>query len=301
MRTFILLTFIAMMTGCQHAQKCTPASRSMSPFSSCNVRDTGSCRDQSASRPRCDLSNACRSVQSKCQKVCQTPPALGCKTPSLGWKEVRVPVLKLKDRRTYCESDRQCDLARSCSSGTTCSQTSPCGPNACCNTGSAGCCRETATPAMEPTPFLTLPTEAAVPQPGVWQSQSRLPLPQPQIVQQPIASSTTTNLDQRTQSLENQVNQIHSMLQQRHASNIPESGYLPNTGYTDPRGQQFQPKEVIILPPPTWRTMDGVPPIPNSPIERTSGYRSNSGTYRTAGNPPMWNHSPQNINRSMLR
>ena len=295
MRTFILLTFIAMMTGCQHAQKCTPASRSMSPFSSCNVRDTGSCRDQSASRPRCDLSNACRSVQSKCQKVCQTPPALGCKTPSIGWKDVRVPVLKLNDRRTACKSNRQCDAARSCGVGTSCNQTLRCGPKACCNTGSAGCCRETQGPGMEPTPFLTQPAESAVPHPNAWISQPHLPQPQQQIGQQPIATSATTNLAQRTQALESQVNQLQSMLQQRQATN------LPSTGYIDRRDEQFQQKEVIMLPPPTWRTMDGVPPIPNSPVEQTSGYRQNSGTYRTAGNPQMWAHSPQNVQRSMLR
>jgi hypothetical protein len=110
---------------------------------------------------------------------------------------------------------------------------------------------------------------------------------------QPIASSTTTNLAQRTQSLEAQVNQLQSVLQNRQAANLPTSGYINR--------QPAPQKEVIMLPPPTWRTMDGVPPIPNSAIEQTGGYRSNSGTYRTAGNPQMWQHSPQNIHRSMLR
>lgn len=295
MRTFILLTFIAMITGCQHAQKCTQACRSMSPLPTCKAREAGNCREQSPTRPRCDLSNACRTVQSKCQKVCQTPPALGCKTPALGWKEVRVPVLKLKDRRTTCESNGRCDLGRSCDTRTPCNQTSPCGSKTCCRTGSPGCCHETPTPAMEPTPFLTVPTEAAVPQPNASISQPQLPQPQQPIVQQPIATSTTTNLAQRTQALESQVNQLQSMLQQRQAMN------LPDTGYVTPRSQPIQQKEVIMLPPPTWRTMDGVPPIPNASIEQTSGYRPNSGTYRTAGNPQVWPHSPQNMQRSMYR
>jgi hypothetical protein len=75
------------------------------------------------------------------------------------------------------------------------------------------------------------------------------------------------------------VNQIHSMLQQRHATNQPTSGYIER--------RPAQQKEVIMLPPPSWRTMDGVPPIPNSAIEQTGAYRSNSGTYRTAGSPQM--------------
>lgn len=283
MRIFILLTFIAMITGCQHAQRCTQACRSMSPLPTCKKRDAGNCREQSSSRPRCDLSNACRSVQSKCQKVCQTPPALGCKTPALGWKEVRVPVLKLKDRRTTCDTR------------TSCNQPWPCGSKTCCRTGSPGCCRETPTSAMEPTPFLTVPAEAAVPQPSAWMSQPQLPQPQQPIVQQPIATSTTTNLAQRTQALESQVHQLQSMLQNRQATNLPHDGYI------DSRSQQPQQKEVIMLPPPTWRTMDGVPPIPNAPIEQTSGYRQSSGTYRTAGNPQMWPHSPQNMQRSMYR
>jgi hypothetical protein len=282
MRTFILLSFVAMITGCQTAQKCTQACRSMSPLPTCNVRDAGNCRKQTPTRRPCDLTNACRQVQSSCQKVCKAPPNRGCKKPSIGWKEVRVPVLQLKHRQPDCVADRSWNLGAR-------GQAPQCGPQPGCTTSSPGCCRETSAPNTEATPFLTVPSppEASVPGPQAWQVQNR--------VRQPIATSTTTNIAQRTQALKTQVNQIHSMLQQRQATN------LPNDGYIDTRGQQYQQKEVIMLPPPSWRTMDGVPPIPNSPIEQTSGYRSNSGTYRTAGNPPMWQHSPQNMQRSMLR
>lgn len=282
MRTFIILSFVAMITGCQSTQKCTQAYRSMSPFSACNIRDAGNCREQAPVRRPCDLSNACRQVQSSCQKACQTPSNLGCKQPTIGWKEVKVPVLQLKDRQQNRVANRSCNNRPSCN------QQPQCGTQGCCP-APPGSSHELPAPATEATPFLTLPPqpEAAVPQPQAWQAQNN--------VRQPIASSTTTNLAERTQILENQVNQIHSMLQQRHATNLPETGFI------DTGSQQYQQKEVIMLPPPTWRTMDGVPPIPNSPIEQTSGYRSNSGTYRTAGHPQMWPHSPQNIQRSMLR
>lgn len=282
MRTFILLSFVALIAGCQTAQKCSQACRSMSPLPTCKVRAAGNCQEQTPSRRPCDLTNACRQVQSSCQKVCKAPPNLGCKKPSIEWKAVKVPVLRLKDRQQNCVADRpSCDLGA-------CRQDPRSGPQACCTT-SPGCCRKLPTPTTEATPFLTIPPqpEAAVPQPHAWQAQSK--------VQQPIATSTTTNITQRTQALEAQVNQIHSMLQQRQATNLPHDGFIEN------RGPQYQQKEVIMLPPPSWRTMDGVPPIPNSSIEQTSGYRSNSGTYRAAGNPPMWHHSPQNMQRSMLR
>jgi len=287
MRTFILLSFVAMITGCQTAQKCTQACRSMSPLPTCNVRDAGNCREQTPDRRPCDLSNACRQVQSSCQKVCKAPPNLGCKKPSIEWKAVKVPVLQLKNRQQNGVADRSCNDRKPCPPGT-CRQDPRCGPQACCPT-SPGCLREFPAPATEATPFLTVPSppEASVPGPQAWQVQNS--------VRQPIATSTTTNIAQRTQALETQVNQIQSMLQQRQATNSPNDGYIDN------RGQQYQQKEVIMLPPPSWRTMDGVPPIPNSPIEQTSGYGANSGTYRTAGNPPMWQHSPQNMQRSMLR
>ena len=83
------------------------------------------------------------------------------------------------------------------------------------------------------------------------------------------------------------------MLEQRQATNLPTSRYINR--------QPAQQKEVIMLPPPAWRTMDGVPPIPNSGIEQTGAYRSQTSTYRTAGNPQMWQHSPQNMQRSMYR
>lgn len=301
MRTLILLTVVSAMVGCQHGQKCTQSYRSMSPFSGCNVRDAGNCRDQSSCRRPCDLSTTCRKIQSSCQKVCQTPSNLSCKKPGIGWKEVRVPVLKLKDQRRNCVSgrsysDNSCHTQPSCDLGS-CSEIPMCGPKVCCTQSSPGGCTETRSPNTEATPFLTLPpqpdhtvpahTEAAVPQPQAWQVRGPM--------QQPIASSTTMNLDRRTQALEAQVNQLQSMLQQRQATNLPHDNFI------NQRGMQNPQKEVIMLPPPQWRTMDGVPPIPNSSIEQTSGYRTNSGTYRTAGNPQMWQHSPQNIQRSMYR
>lgn len=301
MRTFILLSFVAMITGCQHGQKCTQSYRSMSPFSGCSTRDAGNCREQSTCRRPCDLSTTCRKIQSSCQKVCQTPPNLGCKKPSLGWKEVRVPVLKLKDQRQSCVAGRSCNDS-SCRTQPSCnlgsrSEIPLCGSKVCCTKSSPGCCQEVPSSNTEATPFLTLPphpdhtvpthTEAAIPQPQAWQVRNN--------IQQPIASSATTNIDQRTQALETQVDQLQMMLQQRQATNLPHDGFI------NQRGVQTPQKKVIMLPPPQWRTMDGVPPIPNSSIERTSGYRSNSGTYRTAGNPPMWQHSPQNMQRSMLR
>jgi hypothetical protein len=279
MRTFILLTFVAMLTGCQHAQRCTQSIHSMSPLSSCKVRDAGNCRQQTTCRRPCDLSNACREVQSKCRKACQAPPNLGCKKPTIGWKEVRVPVLKLSNRQVNCVSNRRCNDRPSCDVG------------ASCTTPTTGCCQQPPTRATEATPFLTLPpprAEAAVPQPQSWQLHAAA-----QPTTQPIASSTTSNLTQRTQALEAQVNQIHSMLEQRQATNLPTSGYINR--------QPAQQKEVIMLPPPAWRTMDGVPPIPNSGIEQTGAYRSQTGTYRTARNPQMWQHSPQNMQRSMYR
>lgn len=277
MRTFILLSLIALTTGCQHTQ-------------TCSVRNPISCRKQTAARRPCDLTNACRRVQTSCQKVCQTSPTLGCKKPAIGWKEVRVPVLKLKSRRSNCVADQRCNDRPSCDPANTCRQAPQCGPQGLCKTPTPGCRQEFPTPATEATPFLTLPPqpEAAVPQPQTWQLHSALP--QPPL---PISSSATTNLAQRTQNLEAQVNQIHSMLQHRQAADLPTSGYIDR--------QPAPQKEVIMLPPPTWRTMDGVPPIPHPAIEQTGGYRSNSGTYRTAGKPQMWAHSPQNMQRSMLR
>jgi hypothetical protein len=278
MRTFILLTFVAMITGCQHAQTCA-------------VRSGGNCREQTTTRRPCDLSNACRRVQSACQKACQSPSNLGCKTPGIGWKEVRVPVLKLKDRRSNCVADQRYNDRRSCDSGSPCSQNPQCAPHVSCKSPTAGCCQNFPTRASEATPFLTHPppqSEAAVPAPQTWQLHSELPQQTP-----PIASSTTTNLAQRTQNMEAPVNQIHSMLQHRQAANLPTSGYIDR--------QPAQQKELIMLPPPNWRTMDGVPPIPNSAIEQTGAYRSQSGTYRTTGNPQMWPHSPQNMQRSMYQ
>ena len=282
MRTLILLTLVSMIAGCQHSQKCTQS-------------------HSSACRRSCDLSNACRKVQSSCQKVCQSPSNLGCKKPAIGWKEVRIPVLKFKDQRQNCFANRSCNdnscrTQPSCDPGS-CREIPLCGPKVCCSKSTPGCCQEVPSPNPEATPFLTLPphpdntvpthTEAAIPSPQAWQVRNN--------IQQPIASSTTTNIDRRTQALETQVNQLQLMLQQSHATNLPHDGFINQRGVPTPK------KEVIMLPPPQWRTMDGVPPIPNSPIEQTSGYQTNSGTYRTAGNPQMWPHSPQNIQRSMLR
>lgn len=275
MRTFILLTIVAMVTGCQHTQTCA-------------VRRAGNCRDKATCKKPCDLSNACRQVQSSCQKVCQPPSGLGCKKPTLGWKEVRVPVLKLTDRQSRCVVDQRCRKQPSCDLGTPCDPTSKCRQQASCTPPTTGCCRELSTPPTEATPFLTVPAEVPIPQPKTTQRQGNLPQ-----LSQPIASSNTTSLSQRTQALEAQVNELRSMLQQRQATN------LPATGYIDPRS--VPQKEVIMLPPPTWRTMDGVPPIPNSPIEQTGAYRSNFDGYRTASNPQMWPHSPQNLQRTVYR
>ena len=122
MRTFILLTSVAMLAGCQHAQKCTQSIHSMSPLTSCKVRDAGNCREQTTRQRPCDLSNACREVQSKCRNICQTPLNFSCKKPTIGWKEVRVPVLKLSDRLANCVSDRRCNNRPSCEPGTACRQ-----------------------------------------------------------------------------------------------------------------------------------------------------------------------------------
>jgi hypothetical protein len=292
MRTFILLTSVAMLAGCQHAQKCTQSIHSMSPLTSCKVRDAGNCREQTTRQRPCDLSNACREVQSKCRNICQTPLNFSCKKPTIGWKEVRVPVLKLSDRLANCVSDRRCNNRPSCEPGTACRQPARSRPEGRCTTPTSGCCQESLTRATQATPFLTLPhprqAEAAVPQPQSWQLHAVAPQ-----TTLPIAGSTTTNLTQRTQALEVEVNQIHSILQQRQATNLPTSGYINR--------QPAQPKEVIVLPPPAWRTMDGVPPIPNSDIEQTGACRSPTGTYQTAGTPQMWQHSPQNVQRSMYR
>lgn len=284
MRTFILLTSVAMLAGCQHAQRYTQSIHSMSPLSSCKVRDAGNCREQTTRQRPCDLTNACREVQSKCRNICQAPLNLSCRKPTIGWKKVRVPVLKLSDRLANCVSDRRCNNRPTCKPGTARR------PEGRCTTPTIGCCQKSVTRATQPTPFLILPhqAEAPVPQPQSWQLHAAAPQ-----TTQSIAGSTTTNLTQRTHALEAQVNQIQSILQQRQAANLPTSGYINR--------QPAQQKEVIVLPPPAWRTMDGVPPIPNSGIEQTGACRSPTGTYQTAGTPQMWQHSPQNVQRSMYR
>ena len=257
MRTFILLTSVTMLAGCQQAQRCTQLIHSMSPLSSCKVRDAGNCREQTTRQRPCDLSSACREVQSKCRNICQTPLSLGCKKPTIGWKEVRVPVLKLSDRLTNCVSDRRYNNRPSCEPGTARRQSARCRPERRCTTPTSGCSQESPARAAQTTPCLTIPhphqAKAAVPQPQSRQLHAATPQ-----ATQPIAGSTTTNLTQRTQALEAQVNQIHSILQQRQATNLPTSDHSHR--------QPAQQKEVIVLPPPTWRTMDGVPPIPNSGI-----------------------------------
>lgn len=93
----------------------------------------------------------------------------------------------------------------------------------------------------------------------------------------------TGDLARRTQALEARVNELQNLLQKRHAINQPADN------------------GVIMLPKPQWQTMDGVPPIPNSSIEQTSGHRYGGAQWGTARAPQMWPHSPQNIQRSMLR
>ena len=290
MRTFILLIPVAMLAGCQHAQRCTQSIHSMSPLLSCKVRDAGNCREQATRQRPCDLSNACREVQSKCRNICQTPLKLSCKKPTIGWKEVRVPVLKLSDHQANCVSDRRCYDRQSCKHGTASRQSARCRPEGRCTTKKSGCCQESGTRATQPTPFLILPhqAEAPVPQPQSWQLHAVAPQ-----TTKSIAGSTTTNLTLKTQAHEAQVNQIHSTLQQRQATRLPASGYI--------NCQPAQQKDVIVLPPPAWRTMDGVPPIPDSDIEQTGACRSPTDTYQTAGTPQMWQHSPQNMQRSMYR
>lgn len=292
MRSILLLTFIAMLTGCQHAQKCQQVCRSVCPLPTCKVREAGNCREQQTQRPRCDLKMACRSVQSSCQKVCNTPPSLGCnKRLSVGWKEIRVPVPKFRDQRSVCSTSSACNSGRSCHSTAPCGQQGLCGPQACCKTSTPGCCREFRSRATKATPFLILPPPPPVTTTRSQASQWRTIPSQPVQMQRP-ASQSPADLTQRTQALESQVHEIQSMLQQRQAARLPESGYR---GPIPPARQQ----EVIMLPPPAWRTMDGVPPIPNSAIEQTGA--SGSEYYRTVGTPQMWAHSPQNMQRSMLR
>ena len=283
MQKVILFSLVATLIGCQHAQRCTQPRRSMSPFSSCNARDPGNCRDQNSGQTRCDLTNACRSVQSSCQKVCQTPANIGCKRLGLGWKEFRVPVPKLKDQQTVCASNSQCTTGRSCDSRT------------CRNPSAAGCCNEIPVRASEATPFLTLPPEPSATSASPLQSTWGVMPNQTPSGTWNSATQSANALEKRTMALEAQVHEIHSLLQQRQTtqwsnSESPVPGYVP-----------AQQRDVIMLPPPTWRTMDGVPPIPTSSIEQTGATRWNSGTYQDARHPQMWPHSPQNMQRSMLR
>lgn len=275
MQKLLLLSVTAALIGCQHSQRCTQPRRSMSPFSSCRPNDTGNCRRS------CDLTDACRSVQSKCQKVCQTPSTLGCRKLGLGWKEFRVPVPKLKNRKTAC-------VSRSCDSNGRCVSDRSCASKPCCDQPAAGRCNELPMRPIAPTPILTLPQPSTNPQPQA--SQWRTMPNQTTAATSNRTPSAATSLEQRTAVLETQVHEIHSMLQQRQA------GRVPSTEYQVP-GVPAQQRDVIMLPPPNWRTMDGVPPIPGSGIEQTSA----SGTWRTATNPQMWPHSPQNIRRSVLR
>jgi hypothetical protein len=288
MRSIILLTFVAMLTGCQHGQKCQQVCRSACPLPTCKVRDAGNCRDQQVQVPRCDLKTACRGVQSSCQKVCNTPPSLGCKRLTVGWKEIRVPVAKFRDQR------HACDAGRSCNSKTRCGQREACGPKTCCKTPAVGCCRDFPNRPTEATPFLTLPPPPPVTSTRPQNSQWRTIPSQPVQTRQP-ASQSPADLAQRTRALETQVHEIHSMLQQRQAVSVPQSGYQ------SPSFVPVRQQDVIMLPPPAWRTMDGVPPIPDSAIEQTGASGSGYGYYRTVGTPQMWAHSPQNMQRSMLR
>lgn len=279
MQKLLFLSVAAALIGCQHSQRCTQPRRSMSPFSTSQAGDAGNCHQS------CDLTDACRRVQSKCQKACQTPSTLGSRKLGLGWKEVRVPVPKLKDRRPVCAS-------RSCDSNGRCDSDRSRASRPCCDQPVAGRCNELPMRPMEPTPILTLPQPSANSQPQA--SQWHTIPNQTTAATSNRTSAAAGSLEQRTAVLENQVHEIHSMLQQRQA------GRLPSTEYQVP-GVPAQQRDVIMLPPPNWRTMDGVPPIPGSAIEQTSGSGSSPGTWRTATNPQIWPHSPQNIRRSVLR
>lgn len=293
MRSIILLTFVAMLTGCQHAQKCQQVSRSGCPLPTCKVRDAGNCRDQQADQPRCDLNTACSSVKSSARKVCKTAPSLRCnKRLTVGWKEIRVPVPKFRDQRSACSTT--CDSGRPCNSTAPCGQQGACGSKTCCKTPAIGCCREFPTHLTEATPFLILPPPPPVTSTRPQNSQWRTIPSQPVQTQRP-ASQSPAGLSQRTRALETQLHEIHPMLQQRQAARLPQSRYQ------GPSNVPARRQDVIMLPPPAWRTMDGVPPIPNSAIEQTGASGSGYGYYRTVGTPQMWAHSPQNMQRSMLR
>lgn len=283
MQKLLLFSLAVMLLGCQHAQRCTQPRRSTSPFSTCRVRDAGNCQ-QSAARTGCDLTDACRRAQAKCQQVCPSPSTLRCKKLGLGWKEFRVPVPKLKDRRSFCAT-------RSCSSNACCASDRPNPAKPCCDRSAADCCNELPMRPMDPTPILTLPQpgSGSNPQASQWHTMPNQT--------QPVSSNQSAAgaaLEHRTAVLEGQIREIHTMLRQR------QTGQLPSTEYQVP-GVPAQQRDVIMLPPPGWRTMDGVPPIPDSNIEQTGAYRSSHGSWRTAANPQMWPHSPQNMQRRMLR
>lgn len=269
MRLMILLAFVTTFTGCQHTQRCTQSCRSVSPFSSCKSRPAGNCCEKPCAKPRCDLQTACRSVKSSCQKACRSCPTSGSKRLGLGWKEFRVPVPTFKEKQSSCGRDSRC------ADGRCCKTTAPCGSKACRTAPVAGCCQEFRTRPTEATPFLMLPPDQqALNQrqtPG-WHTNPRQPRTQ-----------SSAGLAQRTQALESQVSEIHSMLRQQ-PGNVPA-----------------QRNDVNMQPPSSWRTMNGVPPIPNSGIEQTAAFGSGSGTYRTAHDPQMWPHSPQNMRRTILR
>lgn len=266
MRTILFLALAVTFTGCQHTQRCMKSCRFDPPSSACNKRDPGNCCEQKSSGSPYDIGAACRNMRSSCEKVCRSSSCLGDKRVGLGWKECRVPVLKLKSRQSSCRTGAPCDSRGSCSSIESCGSKSPCDKPA------VGCCQESPTRPNQATPFLTLP-------------------PQQQSATQQRSGITTNDLARRTQTLESQVSEIRSMIRQPPAGPGYSSGYQQHGRAHTGRG------EVIMLPPPAWRTMDGVPPVPDTGIEQTGASGLNSGTYRTAHDPQMWPHSPQNIRR----
>ncbi|MDA0283915.1 MAG: hypothetical protein O3B86_11240 [Planctomycetota bacterium] len=284
MRTIVLLTSLATLTGCQHSQQCGSARHSSWLFSTCRIRPAATRSDEISNCPSCDVGKACQQVKSSCQNACESPCSLRCKRLGIGWKELRIPVPKLKDRQHTCSTQSTCNPDASCNS------------KACCNPPTAGCCRESGSTESTSTGFVALPPQ---PNPSIQQ----FPVPQqPQPAKWNAATTyTAPGLAQRTQVLETQVNEIHRMLQQRQATNVPHSGFDGPTGFDNSFRVPASRQDVIILPPPAWRTMDGVPPIPNSAIEQTGAYRSARSTYYTARNPEFWPHSPQNIQRGSLR
>lgn len=278
MRTLALLTTLAMLTGCSHNLR-SPSRCGTLQAESCQRQPV--CRKRTPTFPRCDLGTVCRTAKSSCQKVCRPLMTPRCKQLRLGWKELsfRVPTVKLK--QSACAPANQCNVRPSC------------GPEACLNSPATGC-SEPLPSSFPTTPFLTLPPQ---------QPESRVPASASRRSTQRTSPRWNTavtvpppSLAQRTQSLEVQVDGMHRMVLQRQASNVPHDFASPR------RVSAGQQDDVIMLPPPpAWRTMDGVPPIPNSAIEQTGAFRTTQQADNMAASPEQWPHSPRHTQRVIVR